>query len=96
VPTSPISRARLQGDLPKKSDKNRAMSDSIRALNLYGSSQVEADALDYAGLVGQVSLSGVTSTASTPVLSAFRERPAHLARTHAGGGLQLGRVGCAP
>jgi len=61
-----LTRADFRGTFPKKSDKNRAMSDSIRALNLYGSSQVEADALDYAGLVGQVSLSGVTSTASTP------------------------------
>ena len=61
-----LTRADFRGTFPKKSDKNRAMSDSIRALNLYGSSQVEADALDYAGLVGQVSLSGVTSTVSTP------------------------------
>lgn len=42
-----LTRADFAGTFPKKGSADRAMSDNVRALNLYNEQQVEVDALDY-------------------------------------------------
>ncbi|WP_322152886.1 glycoside hydrolase family 3 N-terminal domain-containing protein [Paratractidigestivibacter sp.] len=47
-----LTRADFAGTFPKKCDPDREMSDSISSINLFNEAQVEADAAEYAELVG--------------------------------------------
>lgn len=48
-----LTRADFAGTFPAKCDPDRQIADNVAALNLYGEQDVEADAADYQGLVGQ-------------------------------------------
>ncbi len=51
-----LSRADFRSTFPYKCDEDREMTDNVRALNLYGEQDVEADALEYQGLLGSVAM----------------------------------------
>ena len=61
-----LTRADFAGTFPATVDDDREMSDSIQALNRYDETQMASDALDYADLVGKVSLTSSTSSVSSP------------------------------
>ena len=48
-----LTRADFAGTFPAKCDPDRQIADNVAALNLYGEQDVEADAADYQGLIGQ-------------------------------------------
>lgn len=48
-----LTREDFAGSFAKKSDPDRAMTDNVASLNLYTEKDVEADAANYQGLVGQ-------------------------------------------
>lgn len=48
-----LTRADFAGTFPAKCDPDRQIADNVVALNLYGKQDVEADAADYQGLIGQ-------------------------------------------
>lgn len=48
-----LTRADFSGTIPAKCDPDRQIADNVAALNLYGEQDVEADAADYQGLIGQ-------------------------------------------
>ena len=48
-----LTRADFAGTFSAKCDPDRQIADNVAALNLYGEQDVEADAADYQGLIGQ-------------------------------------------
>lgn len=48
-----LTRADFAGTFPAKCDPDRQIADNVAALNLYGEQDVETDAADYRGLIGQ-------------------------------------------
>lgn len=48
-----LTRADFAGTFPAKCDPDRQIADNVAALNLYGEQDVESDAADYQGLIGQ-------------------------------------------
>ncbi len=48
-----LTRADFAGTFPAKCDPDRQITDNVAALNLYGEQDVESDAADYQGLIGQ-------------------------------------------
>lgn len=48
-----LTRADFAGTFPAKCDPDRQIADNVAAINLYGEQDVEADAADYQGLIGQ-------------------------------------------